>query len=249
MAARTITPIHPSVDPWKHGYQLGEKARERLSPGRTAMPAFQALLESWGVHVAFVQFESDDVIAASLCEPDAIPVILLNKRLGRIAYPLARRSVLAHELGHILHDAAPNNIVSVASRRSHDDGAWEQRANGFAPGFLAPGAWVRLDASEPVEIVAELAGTWLLSWEGAAWHAKNLELITPRQAERLMQKAPRGWVAPDVDEAPLRTPPDMFGVEIEPSDLVSGYASELVLQAVAEGEISRGRAAEILSLR
>jgi Zn-dependent peptidase ImmA (M78 family)/transcriptional regulator with XRE-family HTH domain len=247
-AARTITPIDPSLEPWRHGYRLGEQAREQLSPAQTAIPAFQALLESWGVHVAFVQFDSEDIIASSLCEPDAIPVILLNKRLGRISYPLARRSVLAHELGHILHDATPKNILSVASRRSQEGEPWEQRANGFAPSFLAPGAWVRLDAAEPAEIVAELASTWLLSWEGAAWHAKNLELVTPSEAERL-KKAPRGWVAPEVHESVLRTPPEMFGVEVEPTDLVSGYASELVLQAAAEGELSRGRAAEILSIR
>jgi hypothetical protein len=208
----------------------------------------QGFLEENGVHVAFVDFEMDDVIAASLAEPNALPVILLNRGHSRVKNVHARRSVLAHELAHVLHDATTQHIVSVVSRRAQEWEPWEQRANGFAPNFLAPRAWVALTAKEPAALVRELCSTWWLSWEGACWHAKNLKLITPPVCEEL-KRNPRGG-APDLpDEKVPRTPLDMLGLEVDAEPLVRGLVSELVAVAVSEGDITQGRANEILSIR
>ncbi len=95
----------------------------------------------------------------------------------------------------------------------------------------------------------ELANVWGLSFEGAAWHAKNLKKIDPNVAERLstQPRKPRIDVACEADVP--RTSPDQFGLEVEPSNLVRGLVSEKVIVAFVEGGISRGRAMEILSLR
>ena len=47
----------------------------------------------------------------------------------------------------------------------------------------------------------------------------------------------------------MRTPMGMVGLEVEPTPLVEGLISELVAQAVSEGEIGRGGAEEILTIR
>jgi hypothetical protein len=46
--------------------------------------------------VAFVRFESAGIEAASLFEPGACPVILVNRRNPRSSYMPARRSTLIH---------------------------------------------------------------------------------------------------------------------------------------------------------
>lgn len=248
MKRRTITPLDLAVEPWEQGYALAEQDRLASAPSRAPLPSVQGFLEENGVHVAFVDFETADVVAASLAEPNALPVILLNRRHSRVKNVHGRRSVLAHELGHLLHDATTQNIVSVVSRRTQKWEPWEQRANGFAPNFLAPSSWVKVEAGEPSAIVGDLATTWLLSWEGACWHAKNLRLITPSACKDLMSR-PRGGVADVSDETVPRTPLEMLGLDVDEGPLPSGLVSELVAAAVSEGEISEGRAMEILSIR
>lgn len=249
MARRTVTPLSPQDAPWEQGYALAAADRQAVADTGRPLDSVQALLEAQGVHVAFVDFDGLDVIAASLSEPGALPVILLNRRHSRVQHDLARRSVLAHEVCHILHDATEQNVVSMVSRRTQEGEPWEQRANGYGPSFLAPGVWIQVDATSPREIVHRLATDWRLSWEGGCWHAKNLKLVTPEVTDRLLREGPRGWRAPDVDESLPRTPMETLGLECEATPLVSGLVSELVARAVADGEISRGRAVEILRIR
>lgn len=246
---QTVTPISWEMAQWEHGYALGEAARVTLDPTREPIPSVQGLLEDFGVHVMFVDFQNDDAIGASLSEPDALPVLLLNRRHSRVSYPVARRSVMAHELCHVLHDSTDRNIVSVVSRESEENAPVEQRANGFAPAFLAPPSWLELEGGDdPVRVVDALASTWLLSWEGGCWHAKNAKLIPADVADSL--RRPHGWRSPEVpQEKVMRTPMGMFDLEVEPTPLVEGLVSELIVQAVSEGEIGRGRAEEILSIR
>ncbi|HEX3728514.1 MAG TPA: ImmA/IrrE family metallo-endopeptidase, partial [Opitutaceae bacterium] len=165
----------PRMDPpWKQGYDLGASARERLSPARQPLLSVQAFLESKGVHVAFVPFESKQVEAASLYEDRACPVVLLNADSSRVRNRLSRRAILAHELCHLLHDGGKRDLLTIVSREDEQGEAVEQRANGFAPSFLAPAGWSKLKATDPVEIALELGETWGLSFGGAVWHAKNL---------------------------------------------------------------------------
>lgn len=246
---RTVSPLSSREEAWEQGYALAQADRQAIADTGRPLDSVQALLEAQGVHVALVDFDVDDVIAASLSEPGALPVILLNRRHSRVQRDLARRSVLAHEICHILHDATEQNVVSMVSRRTQEGEPWEQRANGYAPSFLAPAAWVRVDSTGPRRIVQQLATQWLLSWEGGCWHAKNLKLITPQHTKRLMGEGPRDWRAPEVNETMVRTPMEMVGLECAATPLVSGLVSELVAQAFADGEISRGRAEEVLRIR
>jgi Zn-dependent peptidase ImmA (M78 family)/transcriptional regulator with XRE-family HTH domain len=246
---RLRSPSAPSagIAPWEHGYELGAATRERLDPSRSAIPSVQGFLEEHGVHVAAVDFESAAIEAASLYEIDAAPVILINRRAAKFSYSLARRALLAHEVCHLLNDGGERDLTVVS--RETDSSPIEQRANGFAPSFIAPGPWISLHSVEPVARARELALTWGLSFEGAAWHLKNIKLISAATAEQLFNMKRKPQIEADFEQPLNRTPPDQFDVESEPSPLALGLLSETAIIAAAEGVISRGRAAEILTLR
>jgi Zn-dependent peptidase ImmA (M78 family) len=216
------------------------------------LSSVQRTLEELGVHVAFVDFESDEIEAASLFETRAAPVVLLNARVPRIKQILSRRAVLAHELCHLLHDGGERDLTVVS--RETDQSPQEQRANGFAPSFLAPGKFLRDEPrivafnGRPREVVLWLARTWGLSFAGAVWHAKNTHLIEGTVAEELY----RNEHATTIDPSPFETEtdratPSRLEMEAEPSPLASGLFSSLALAALERGLISRGRALELLT--
>jgi Zn-dependent peptidase ImmA (M78 family) len=237
------------VEPWVQGYELGEAARLQLSPKVEPLESVQELLEYAGVHIAFVVLETEAIEAASLYEHGSYPVVLLNWSLERVRYPLPRRAIIAHELCHLLHDGGEQDLT-VAISRSTESTPVEQRANAFAPSFLAPKAWVGPLGGDPRRRVVALAEKWGLSFEGAAWHAKNLGLITAAMADKFARLQSRPRVeASGFEREVYRTSPDQFGIEVEVSDLASGLFSERVIAACAEGLISKGRAAELLSIR
>jgi transcriptional regulator with XRE-family HTH domain len=245
---RHVVAPSPAVESWRDGYELGVQARRALSPERGPISSVQGLLEEMGVHVAFVDFAAG-VEAASIFEVGACPVILVNRRAPKCDYPLARRALLAHELCHLLHDGGERDLTVVT--REMDPSAIEQRANGFAPSFLAPGDWVRDQRPTGVDarqVVVWLAQSWGLSFEGAAWHAKNLKLLDAVEAERLALGRKSRVDSRFEMELP-RTPPEQFGIEVEPTALTAGLLAETAIVASAEDVISRARAAEILSLQ
>jgi Zn-dependent peptidase ImmA (M78 family)/transcriptional regulator with XRE-family HTH domain len=247
--ARAVRGLSSSTEPWRQGYQLGEAAHAKLLPAVGSIESVQELLEHWGVHVAWVRFEDQRIEAASLYERESAPVILLNLANERVLYGPARRAQLAHELCHLLHDGGEHNLLTVVSRESGHADAAEQRAGGFAPSFLAPRDLVKPTTTKPLALVHELASTWGLSFEGAAWHAKNLDLIPVLAAERLVKAGRKPKYAIEFEPKLVRTPPAMFGIEVDPTPLTEGLLSETTLIACSEGLISQARAAEILSLR
>jgi Zn-dependent peptidase ImmA (M78 family)/transcriptional regulator with XRE-family HTH domain len=243
---RGVRGVSPRPEPWRQGYELGRGAREEIAPERQPLHSVQQLLEDVGVHVAVVAFSTSDIEAASLYERDACPVILLNRKNSRIALPLSRRAVLAHELCHLLHDGGERDLTVVSREMSRDP--IEQRANGFAPNFLAPTNWLNPKAKQPRKLVREIAEEWGLSFEGAAWHAKHHSLISDLQAEEFARR-PEDVTVTCEPELP-RTPPEQFGIDgVKTSPLVEGLLAETALLALLEGAISKGRAAEVLSLR
>jgi Zn-dependent peptidase ImmA (M78 family)/transcriptional regulator with XRE-family HTH domain len=246
-AHRKVLPVRSHLVPWRQGYDLGERARANLATGGSPLRSVQAKLESLGVHVAFVTFETSDVLAASLFEPGAAPVILLNGAHSRVSESLPRRAVLAHELCHLLHDGGERDLLAIVSR-PEEDLSYEQRANGFAPSFMAPASHVQLEGEEPGAIVLQLAYGWGFSYEGAAWHAKNLELITPEEASALV-RAPKAVSAPGFEDPIDRRDPLKLGLEAEATPLTAGLISDRILLALSNELISRGRAAELLSFR
>lgn len=247
---------------WREGYELGEAAREELIPDNGPLHDFPRLLNDAGVHVARVTFSSENIDAASVWEPAAVPIVLVNSNTRAIQHPGAFRASLAHEVCHLLHDAGERDLATNVSWGVEGTGnyhaALEMRARAFAPAFLAPRnsvlEWHRnLTArfkKKPTTMVNALAETWGLSFEGAAWHAKNCGLIEPAEADRLagMPKKPQISLADfetQIDFYPLA----MVHPELPdaPAPLWQGWASFLVLEAVEEGHISIGRAHELLT--
>ena len=202
-----------------------------------------------GVHVALVEFTSDDIVAASLYEPEADPVVLLGANHARVSSAMSRRAVLAHEICHLLHDGGARDLLTVVSR-PEEQVAFEQRANSFAPSFIAPGTHVDLAGAEPRAKVLQLAYSWGFSYEGAVWHCKNLGLISPDEAEGLSRAHTNVSGAEQEFERPIaRADLASAGIDTEPEPLTLGLLSDRVVRAAQEGRISTGRACEILSLR
>jgi Zn-dependent peptidase ImmA (M78 family)/transcriptional regulator with XRE-family HTH domain len=235
-----------STPAWSQGYVLGKLARERLAPRREAIVSVQALLEEHGVLVLFADLETVSIAGASLYEVDASPTIVLNRRSDRVVSRLARRSVLAHELCHLLHDSTKRqDLLTVVSREKSPTPS-EQRANGFAPSFLAPKDWVAESRGASArEKVLQIARTWGLTFDGAAWHAKNLKQISAKTAEELpRENLDAAGFEPEI----LRTPPSRIGLSLDPSYLGESALGDLAIRAAEADRISAGRAAEILTL-
>ena len=247
VAARDVLPVDPQLEPWDHGYRLGVQARKRLWPERATIISLEDCFEQLGIHIAWVEFEANDVLAASLYEPGAAPVIALNLSAGRVQQTLSRRAVLAHELCHLLHDGGEADLLTLISR-PNEQKPYEQRANGFAPSFLAPGGWLDLEVADPRSFVLGIAQRWGLSFEGAAWHAKNAGRIMPEQAEELVA-SPQAVPTNSFDIKQPRREPASLGVDVVPSPLTQGLLAEVTLRALEAELITKGRAAEILTLR
>jgi Zn-dependent peptidase ImmA (M78 family) len=245
-AARHIKGVRVSPEPWKQGYALGASARKRFDGSGKALRSVQDLFEQNFIHVAQVEFSSLEIEAASLFETQASPVILLNGRVERVSRPLPRRAILAHELCHLLHDGGERDLLTIVTRERAGT-PQESRANGFAPSFLAPGEHVERRPGEPIDVVLAIARSWGLSFEGAVWHAKNLDRISPTEADNLMRKSSHVVVETHFEPDLPRTDPRSRGLDARPSRLTAGLVSELALQAYADGLISAARATEILS--
>ncbi|MEQ1565254.1 MAG: ImmA/IrrE family metallo-endopeptidase [Myxococcota bacterium] len=233
-------PVHDTDPPWKEGYRLGEQARAELAPGRGPLQSVQATLEGLGVHVAFVPFATPGVEAAAVREPLALGLILLNSSHERVVRVPSRRSVLAHELCHLLFDATDRHLVTSVTRDTDQGVATEQRANAFAPAFLAPRA--ELDTSvEPITLARTLVQRWAFSREGAAWYTRSL-LGLPQEDGPILKDRLGGTPEAPVEE-PVRGA-SAAGV----SSLVHGLVGELARSAYDAGHISEARLREIREL-
>ncbi len=249
---------------WLRGYDLGESSRNALFDEPGPIREFEQLLRDLGVHVARVTFSSADIDAASVWEPDAIPVVLVNEGSARTKHLPALRATLAHELCHLLHDSGERDITTLVSwgeegHGNYDD-AIEARARAFAPAFLAPRSQTREWAgtlresrkADGRKFVAALAEHWGLSYEGAVWHAKNCRLVEADRAEKLAHQDRKPRLSYSTFEnAPAGVQPSMFHEALpeEAAPLWDGKATEIVLAALEEGHITAGRARELLSWR
>jgi len=258
---RAPMPISGREEPWRQGYRLGENARWALHPKPGPIEELEALLIDRRVHVARVSFSSSRLDAASLWEADALPIILLNRRSRRTSSTLSRRSLLAHELCHLLHDSGDRDLTTQLTwgeNAGNFNRETEQRARAFAPAFLAPRdevrQWFRSGHGRrlrsPGAKVEELARRWGFSLRGAIWHAKNCQVISAKTAATLDRKTTtedHEWSGDfertrrdAVEEARLE-PPETA------APIADGLLADLVAQAVAAGSISEGRGREIVS--
>jgi hypothetical protein len=133
--------------------------------------------------------------------------------------------------------------------RADDHADFEMRANGFAPSFIAPQKYVSVAGQEPNAKVLQLAYDWGFTYEGAVWHAKNIELISDDEAQRLIAERRQATVQPLFEQPVAR---DLLTDYCDPSELsalVHGLVSDLARASYEAGLISRGRAREILTTR
>ncbi len=259
---RNIMGVQGSFELWKAGYDLGEAARTTFAPRSDPLQDLPRLLNDLGIHLAQVPLSSRDIDAASIWEPEAVPVVLINTTSHVLEHPGALRASLAHELCHLLHDAGERDLTTnvswgIVGKGNYDDDL-EVRARAFAPAFLAPRdhvrSWYANQAdrlrNNAVKMVQAMAEYWGLSFEGAAWHAKNCGLIDTEEAERLaglLRKPPISLEAFEFKEDFY--PPNMLHTELpdRAAPLWQGWATMVVLDALEEGHISVGRARELLT--
>lgn len=151
----------------------------------------------------------------------------------------------------------------------------EKRANGFSPAFIAPPDALRaaFPQMEPgrvsMEMIVAIARRWGLSFHGAVWHTKNVFQLSETSLREL-QTSPRPAVdlsaferssagslraahsGPTVtqNQAALLTPSsseqnDDDAYTIAP--VWRGLASDMLVEAEREGEMSSTRVRELLS--
>lgn len=259
---RHLRGIEGKGEIWREGYALGEEARNWLRHEPGPVYEVEQLLRDLGIHVARVPLSSPDLSAASIWEPDAVPVILLNASSTQNVHPGALRATLIHELCHLLHDAAEHDMTTRVSWGTKETGNYndviEMRARAFSPAFLAPRGqvekWVNGQKMQLIEndvdLVQEFAFYWGLSFEGAGWHASNCKIIPSDRAEELAKMQKKPHISFDAFEAVrISVPPSMFHELLpeEPVPLWNGWAAEVVLSAFDEGCITAGRARELLT--
>jgi Zn-dependent peptidase ImmA (M78 family) len=260
---RKILGVNGTTELWREGYSIGEQARNLLRDEPGPIHEVEQLLRDLGVHVARITLSSSHVDAASVWEPQTVPVILLNQSSDQTRHPGALRATLAHELCHLLHDADADGITTRVSWGEEEetgnfDEAVEIRARAFSPAFLAPRSQVlnwasRLKTSvreDDNTFVKELALYWGLSFEGAAWHAKNCDFISHIRAEELARQPRKPQISyKDFETTQTGAPPAMFHESLPPKSthLWEGWATEVVLAAFEEGCITAGRARELLT--
>lgn len=260
-ALRSTAPIEDHEHAWRQGYELGARARarlEELDPSAGAcdpLRSVQQTLERLGVHVASVALESWAHQAVSVWRPGAMPVVLLNVASDRVRRPLSRRAVLAHELAHLTHDGGENDLAPSERLPRPHAVIVEQRANAFAPAFLAPPACLRERIARhgsAKEIVLQVAREWGFTLEGAIWHAKNTDLIDAACSEALMLdiswRSASTRVSGSWEPELARDDPRDHGLDVDTSPLVGGLLQDLALRAYRSGAISAGRTREILTL-
>lgn len=137
-----------AMQPYRQGYDLAQWLRGK--PGivdRNGAVDPVAFLRWVGVPVHDIAIEETTFEALGIWGPRHGPAILLNRRGKRFALATGRRSILAHEICHLLidrHAALP--LAEVLGGKVND--RLEKRARAFGAEFLIPQAIIlnRLEA-------------------------------------------------------------------------------------------------------
>ena len=176
--AEQVTPIEMRI-PKVIGEDLATAARvTRAKLGLSPDAPVRNLLnqiEKNGVLVFAIPYEIDEqdgYSGWSDSEPRRPVIIITGGKPGD-----RQRHTLAHELGHIvMHHSFPKGLASV-----------EREAEQFAGELLLPEEAIRRDIVPPVTLtsLAELKLRWGVSIASLVMRAKELEIITERQARYL----------------------------------------------------------------
>lgn len=157
-------PVGPDVTP----QDIAAKLRADWGVPPEPVKNLTELLERAGVTVVVRHLGSDAQDAVSGWPPGSGPVVLINAGLP----PDRFRFTLAHELGHLLMHAMP-------------DEAQEEQANAFAAEFLTPAELIRPELEgltlRQFGRLAELKAKWKVSIAALIQRAVQLDCISPAQ--------------------------------------------------------------------
>ena len=201
--------------------------RDHWSVGRGPIPNLVELLEEQGIKVLAVALTNIRGLTARVrwAEKDAVPVIVVNRK----TCGACQRFTLARELGHMVMDVA-NGL----------DG--EKAAHRFAGAFLMPAEALRAEISKRGtavgwEELSELKQLFGVSAPVIAYRCKDLGIFSEATFRRQFKDFGRfGWRRP-----PCQEPHERGGVETR-------RFKRLTFRALAQGEISQSRAAELLGI-
>lgn len=217
------------VRDFRDAEDAARSVREDWGLGTDPIPNLAELLEERGVKVLSLDLDTIDGLAARVERKgrEAARVIVVK----RSAWSERKRFSLAHELGHMVIDAAPGM-----------DG--EKAANRFAGAFLITADALRAEvgASRSSISVGELVALkqrFGVSIQAIAFRCKDLGILGPAAFSRLFRLfSQRGWRTPPFEE-PGRLEPELE----EPKRF-----DRLCYRALAEHVIDQARAAELLGI-
>jgi Zn-dependent peptidase ImmA (M78 family)/transcriptional regulator with XRE-family HTH domain len=143
------------------------------------------------------------------------------------------RFSIAHELGHLVMHHPPSTNIKLM----------EKEANNFASAFLLPKCVMDGDIIKPVTLysLAQLKIKWGVSMQALIYRAKELKIITERQATYLFtQMASRGWRTQEPNNLDVKIEtPQLFRKMIEGLyDSPDKYAVEMCIGDRRASEMS-----------
>jgi len=243
-------PEKPTPEAAMDGYRLARRVRAALGNETDTIPDMALLLEDqFDILVRTEALTSRRIDALSLKEAQTgASVVILNTASERRANPSTARVDLAHELAHVLFDP-PNGEINIIVDEESDESRSvthaERRARAFSAELLMPVEGLRRLLGKPGYEMSKLQALELLDRarrefttpvEIAVNHLVNREYVVHWLREPLIEHArraepPRGAGAP---QAPVVPRLDVL--------------ERRVLEALALGLISDGRARELLGL-
>ena len=218
------TAISPA---YKVGYNLAERARQRLNIGDRPIVSMKELVEkTLGIPVIQTRLSANiagATIAVSNDEHGEARGIVLNT-IGANSNVWVRRATLAHELGHLLFDPIQYlEHVRVDTYQANEIDPQvtatdyvEQRANAFAIAFLAPRDAVRnmVLPGLRTDTIREVMETFGISHTAARYHIRNscygrYELPEDQSLDAAPSDEQKAAEDSTIDFFPIRTTPDI----------------------------------------
>lgn len=215
------------VDTLPNADRAARSLRMGWGLGVDPIPDIYELFEERGIKVLCLDTPGVDGMTGSIERPgrESLPVVVVNKS----EYHERQRFTLAHELGHMLMEFAPNV-------------PGEKACNRFAGAFLMPieALWSTVGkhrSSISIGELCELKKLFGVSAQALTYRLKDVGIISDAQFKQLFDEfESRGWRSP-----PYNEPNSSEGRQ-------SHRFERLCYRALAEGAISEARAAELLGI-
>jgi Zn-dependent peptidase ImmA (M78 family)/transcriptional regulator with XRE-family HTH domain len=159
---------HAGITPEK----LAERLREYWMLPRGPIADLTQVIEDAGGIVILCRFGTNLLDGISFRSAGLPPIFCMNKDVSGDRY----RFSLAHELGHMVMHAVPD-----------DDAKMEEEAHRFASAFLMPAADIRAHISTPkLSAMGRAKAFWKVSIKALIQRAHQLKLMTDQQYKNLM---------------------------------------------------------------